>query len=923
MHQRSSRAALSGAAALFLGLLAFAAPAAAATQAARIEQAVVAVEDRGAHGLEVALAPDLLGRLAAENRAVLTDVPLPGGRAVDLRLERFDWPPASGLLGMNGKLALGKALAAGMTFWSGSVPGDAGSDVFLAFSPSGTRGWVRSGGELVHVLARPGDSGGWKSPGLVLLRDQDLRDSGATPPIGCATPPPPSPRPALGKAPRTSPSFATGDRGFLPLIQARVALETDWQFYSLFNDLDAARTYAMTLLGAASLRYEEQAGIVLLPVYVGLHDNPSDPWATPETPGATTTMLLDEFRQAWDQGAAPAVADLHHFLCSGFAGGGEAYLGTVCNGDWSFGVSTGINSLTPIPIVPKGASNWDFYVLAHEIGHNFDAIHTHEYCPVPLDECAPPGSFGPCQTQQVCTSSGTLMSFCHLCPGALGNITTTFHAQSAADMRAFAEGSCLPRLHGQTTRVSVDSAGAQGNGDCFSLSLSADGRFVAFDSVANNLVPGDTNGSLDVFIHDRLAGTTSRASVDAAGGQGNGHSQRPSLSADGRFVAFDSWATNLVPGDTNGKGDVFVHDRLTGVTSRASVNYGGFQGNNDSHSPFLSADGRFVAFVSWANNLVPGDTNGWLDVFVRDRLTGTTSRASVDSAGSQGNNHSSYPSLSADGRLVAFYSDANNLVPGDTNGWGDAFVHDRLTGTTSRASVDSAGAQGDYYTFYPSLSADGRFVAFCSYATNLVPGDTNGTWDVFVHDRLTGTTSRASVDSAGAQGNGSSYHLSPSADGRFVVFQSYATNLVPGDTNGNPDAFVHENLLHPASGAWTLLGGGTLGSLGKPVLAATGTLQLGSSVSFDLENAPASTLTLLIASNDWQAYPVGQGMLWPVLTLAIPVNTNASGQITLTFPWPALIPAQTPLYIQWAVADPTAVMGTGFTLSNAAWGISN
>ncbi|MBI4882308.1 MAG: hypothetical protein HY812_22000 [Planctomycetes bacterium] len=457
---------------LFLALLGLVPLAAGQKAPVRLEQAVVAIEDRGLLGLEVALAPDLLGRLAGENRVVLANVPLPGGRAVDLRLERFDWPETSGLLAVNGSLKLGQALAAGMTFWSGSVPGDAASDVFLAFSASGTRGWVRSGGELVHLLARPGDTGRWKNPGQLLIRDQDFRDLGATPPMGCATPPPPSPRPALGKAPRTSPSFATSGRGFLPLIQARLAVETDWQFYSPFNDLDAARHYVLTLLGAASLRYEEQAGIVLLPVYVGLHDNANDPWTTPETPGATTTMLLNEFRQAWDQGAAPAVADLHHFLCSGFSDGGVAYLGTVCNADWSFGVSTGINALTPIPIVPGGAANWDFYVAAHEIGHNFDAIHTHEYCPTPLDECAPPGSFGPCQTQQVCTSSGTLMSYCHACPGAVANITTYFHAQSAADMRAFAEGSCLARLHGQTTRVSVSSAGFRRTGVPTSIWLS-------------------------------------------------------------------------------------------------------------------------------------------------------------------------------------------------------------------------------------------------------------------------------------------------------------------------------------------------------------------------------------------------------------------------------------------------------------------
>jgi hypothetical protein len=344
-----------------------------------------------------------------------------------------------------------------------------------------------------------------------------------------------------------------------------------------------------------------------------------------------------------------------------------------------------------------------------------------------------------------------------------------------------------------TERVSVDSAGAQGDGNSYWPSISGDGRFVAFQSFASNLVAGDTNGSDDVFVYDRQNRTTERVSVDSAGAQGNGFSGYPSISADGRFVAFLSAASNLVTGDTNAVADVFVHDRQSGTTERVSVDSSGAQGNNDSNAyPSLSDDGRFVAFGSRASNLVMSDTNGSRDVFVHDRQSGTTERVSVDSTGTQGNSNSDLPSISADGRFVAFHGEATNLVAGDTNAFDDVFVHDRQSGTTERVSVDSAGAQGNSDSYRPSISADGRFVAFYSFATNLVTGDTNGFIDIFVRDRQSGTTERASVDSGGAQGNNGSAWPSISGDGRFVAFWSYASNLVTGDTNWFIDVFVHD-----------------------------------------------------------------------------------------------------------------------------------
>ena len=171
---------------------------------------------------------------------------------------------------------------------------------------------------------------------------------------------------------------------------------------------------------------------------------------------------------------------------------------------------------------------------------------------------------------------------------------------------------------------------------------------------------------------------------------------------------------------------------------------------------------------------------------------GGTVRVAVDSAGAQGNSGSFVPSLSANGRVVAFASGATNLVAGDTNAATDIFVHDLKTGQTVRVAVDSAGGQGNDSSFVPSLSANGRVVAFASDATTLVTGDTNGNRDVFVHDLTTGQTVRVSVDSAGIEGNGDSFSPSLSANERLVAFDSFATNLVPGDTNGAEDIFVHD-----------------------------------------------------------------------------------------------------------------------------------
>ncbi len=366
----------------------------------------------------------------------------------------------------------------------------------------------------------------------------------------------------------------------------------------------------------------------------------------------------------------------------------------------------------------------------------------------------------------------------------------------AEDMNSVTDIFVRDTVANTTTRVSLDSSDAEGNSWSYFPSISADGRYVAFVSLATNLVAGDTNGTYDIFVRGTVANTTTRVSLNSSGAEGNSVSTKPSISADGRYVAFYSGATNLVAGDTNGAYDIFVRDTVANTTVRVSLDSSGAQGNGDSSDPSISADGRYVAFGSVATNLVAGDTNGKQDIFVRDTVANTTARVSLDSSGAEGSD-SYFPSISADGRYVAFESWSSNLVAGDTNGVDDIFVRDTVANTTTRVSLDSSGAQGDDYSYFPSISADGRYVAFKSLATNLVAGDTNGTYDIFVRDTRTNTTTRVSLDSSGAEGNGFSDLPSISADGRYVAFYSGATNLVVGDTNGWGDTFVHENSVYP------------------------------------------------------------------------------------------------------------------------------
>ncbi|MFC7385427.1 S8 family serine peptidase [Sphaerisporangium rhizosphaerae] len=413
-------------------------------------------------------------------------------------------------------------------------------------------------------------------------------------------------------------------------------------------------------------------------------------------------------------------------------------------------------------------------------------------------------------------------------------VTVRGKGQARADI-------ALPRSP-DTQRVSLSVDGHQGDNESWWPQLSDDGSAVTFASVAGNLVPGDTNDDLDVFVTDLRTGAIERVSVASDGTQADAFSLTPTLSGDARYVGFSSGATNLVPGDTNGQTDAFAHDRQSGRTELISVGPGGALSDGLSSQPAFSSDGRFAVFNSDATNLVAGDTNGRTDVFVRDRQAGTTERVSVGPGGAQGDGNSREQTISADGRFVAFESNATNLVPGQDDGSTNLFVRDRQAGTTEAlttpegvepsspkisadgrmvvyigagpkgwqiyrydrqartnalVSAASDGSPGDDWSFAPSPSADGQTVVFYSYAANLAGPDVNGRTDVFVRDLKAGTTQRVSTGPKGVEGDGSSEVPSISGNGRYVAFQSSSANLVEGDTNRHSDVFVRDRTPGP------------------------------------------------------------------------------------------------------------------------------
>jgi Tol biopolymer transport system component len=406
----------------------------------------------------------------------------------------------------------------------------------------------------------------------------------------------------------------------------------------------------------------------------------------------------------------------------------------------------------------------------------------------------------------------------------------------------------VARPGARMTGVSRSVNGRWGSGRSFQPSISADGRWVAFVSAATNLVAGDTEGYLDVFLVDRVGRTVERVSQTRSGAGGLGDSEGPSVSADGRFVAFVSSAANLVPGDGNEVRDVFLWDRSSRQVELVSVRADGrSSGNGVSEVPMINRDGTLVVFASDATDLVSGDRNQVRDVFVRDRSRRSTERVSVASDGAEAFDWSDAPTISADGSTVAFHSAAPNLVSGDVNLKWDVFVRDRSRGRTEALVRDVVG---DDDSLYPLVSETGRWVAFSSAATNyaggptggklvllladrqgnrivragglapgvlpqsdalafgisadgrfvsvttdepgLAPGGELGFYRTFLFDRLRGIHEWVALSDAGLVAEDSSFYGPVSADGRYLAFVSNASGLVPGDGNAVGDVFVRD-----------------------------------------------------------------------------------------------------------------------------------
>jgi uncharacterized repeat protein (TIGR01451 family) len=345
---------------------------------------------------------------------------------------------------------------------------------------------------------------------------------------------------------------------------------------------------------------------------------------------------------------------------------------------------------------------------------------------------------------------------------------------------------------GDLVLASTTAAAVKGDSDSMQPSLSANGTMVAFDTFAKNLDAGDLVDDSDVYVKELSTGVLTLASADVDGTKGDNSSANASLAADGSRVAFDSSATNLDGADTDTLVDVYVKDLASGALALASVSAEGEKGNGSSISPSLSADGTSIAFASASTNLVSTDADETPDIFVKDLDTGVVSLASTDGSGIKANGASADASISADGTRVAFSSSATNLDPADTESDADVYVKDLLTGAIELASATTAG-KGDGADTAPSLSADGTTVAFSSFSTNLDPADIDHlAEDVYVKDLDSGALSLASTADDASKGDGSSGAPSLSGDGSRVAFQSVASNLDPGHTDATSDVYVKD-----------------------------------------------------------------------------------------------------------------------------------
>ncbi|WOH39431.1 thrombospondin type 3 repeat-containing protein [Thalassotalea fonticola] len=394
-------------------------------------------------------------------------------------------------------------------------------------------------------------------------------------------------------------------------------------------------------------------------------------------------------------------------------------------------------------------------------------------------------------------------------------------------------------LSAETERVSVSSTGVQGNFDSGFFfqgnAVSSDGRYVAFHSEANNLDTADTDDVRDIYVYDRQSDTVALVSKNTAGVTGNGNSHQPSMSDDGRYVAFRSHSTNLNAADTDTLPDIYVYDRQSDTLALISKNTAGVKGNGWSTFPSISGDGRYVAFRSHSTNLDAADTDTWADIYLYDRQDDVMELVSKNAAGVKGNGYSYTPSVSGDGGYVTFSSRSTNLDAADTDTREDIYVYDRQDDVLELVSKSTAGVKGNYDSNKPSISANGRYVAFSSFATNLDATDTVIGYDIYVYDRQDDVLELMSKSTAGVVGNSASNRPSISGDGRYVAFYSLADNLDAADIDTRQDIYAYDR----QSDTVTLVSKNTAGVKGNdisyyPAISDDGSVVVFSSLSSNL-----------------------------------------------------------------------------------------
>lgn len=389
--------------------------------------------------VELAQVPEAITALDALSEVRLAGFPLPDGSLVDLELERLDLDRLKLGYQVDGNPTPELIDGLDLSVWVGAVAGQPDSIAALSFSQAGSRGWIQIGDELIHLAATASEEHGWSRPEARLMTESRLLELGLEREPYCMSDELAENIQLPRKAPDVSSAKASGA---VSLYEATIAIETDFQLNQVFGGNLAAETaYVTSLITWVSWRYEEELATVLTYPYVQFYTNANDPWSAQDNGGNCIDVLF-ELQTAWMGGNIPTGAEIGHLLSGGSLGCGVAWLPGLCNDPYNFSVSGNIDGNVSFP-VQVSPSNWDFMVLAHELGHNFGSPHTHDYCP-PLDECAPNGYFGQCQTQQQCTNQGTIMSYCHLCNGGLSNITTFFHPSNLVDMRAWVESTCLP-----------------------------------------------------------------------------------------------------------------------------------------------------------------------------------------------------------------------------------------------------------------------------------------------------------------------------------------------------------------------------------------------------------------------------------------------------------------------------------------------